>query len=289
VKPLGLQDIAPRAAYEDLRDPYRAQVIAAKARRRISVGDRVTIVFENRETLRFQIQEMCRVERIDDPAAVQTELDVYNELLPPEGGLSATLFIEIPELDAIKKELDRLVGIDEHVFLRVGDSSVAARFDENQMEQDRISAVQYIRFVLDAKSRRAFARADTPVSIHIDHPNYAHTADLSHEARSELALDLAGERESLLSEAQLDGGVAAAIEVIEEGPLVRVLRVAPGRFVAEPRAPAPVFLSQRDPGLAMALLTAVERVAANLGRETGTPPRISLDLSGDRPRWFLQG
>ncbi len=289
MKPLALADIAPRAIYEELREPYRAEVIALKARRRVPVGDRVAVVFECRETLRFQIQEMCRVERIDDPAAVQKELDVYNELLPPPGGLSATLFIEIPELDAIRAELDRLVGIDEHVFLDVGDASFPAGFDEKQMEEDRISAVQYIRFVLDERARASWAEPETRLALRIDHPHYRHATELGRDTRFELARDLAGESHSLLGEEQLAGGVAAAVELLEEGPRVRVLRVAPDRFVAEPTAPAPPLLAQRDPELGLALLAAVERLAAERGRRSGRPPQIRIDLSGDRPRWIVRG
>ena len=193
MKPLTLDEIAGRRTYEALRPEYRERIIALKERRRVTVGDRVSLVFENRETLRFQVQEMTRVERIDDPAAVQQELDVYNELMPGEGELSATLFIEIPELSRIKEELDRLVGIDEHVSLVLGDEAVPARFDPKQMEADRISAVQYLRFALDAGQRARFADPAVPVCLRIDHPRYRHETPLPPEVRESLAADLRGE------------------------------------------------------------------------------------------------
>lgn len=287
MKPLTLSDIAPRALYEELRPTYRAEIIALKRHRRVSVGDRVTVVFENRETLRFQVQEMCRVERIDDPAAVQHEIDVYNELVPPPGGLSATLFIEIPELDRIKAELDRLVGIDEHVALHVGDERVPARFDEKQMEEDRISAVQYLRFQLDDEQAAAMGDPAIPVRLAIDHPNYAHEALLGEATRASLAADLRGDAPSLLPEDRLGGGVAAAVDVLEETDRIRTLRVAAGHWVVEPRGPAPLRLADAEPELALALLRAAEDLAAAVVSEGGSTPRVALELAGDRPRWHV--
>ena len=103
MKALTPDDIIPSADYERQREGFRARIIELKKRRRISVGPLITLVFENRETLLFQIQEMVRVEQIFDPAKVQEELDVYNALLPAAGEVSATLLIEITD-DARMKE-----------------------------------------------------------------------------------------------------------------------------------------------------------------------------------------
>ena len=96
--------------YEAVRPELRAAIIEHKRERRVPVGDRVTLVFEDRETLRWQVLEMARVEQIRDRDALQRELDVYNELVPGEDELSATLFVEIPDLERIRPELDRLIG-----------------------------------------------------------------------------------------------------------------------------------------------------------------------------------
>jgi hypothetical protein len=287
VKPLTLRDIAPRALYAELRPAYRAEIIALKRHRRVAVGDRVTVVFENRETLRFQVQEMCRVERLDDPAAVQHEVDVYNELIPPQNGLSATLFIEIPDLDRIKAELNRLVGIDEHVALHVGDERVPAHFDKKQMEEDRISAVQYIRFQLDAEQAAAIGDHGIPVRLAIDHPNYRYETLLAEPTRASLATDLRGDASSLLPEEHLAGGVAAGVELVEEAGRIRTLRVAAGHWVVEPLEPAPLQLADPDPELALELLRAAETLAAAVVSESQATPRIALDLAGDRPRWHI--
>jgi hypothetical protein len=111
MRPLQRDEIVDRERYEALRSGYREAVITHKRHRRMAVGDRVTLVFEDRETLRFQVQEMLWVERISEPEKIQHELDVYNELMPADRELSATLFLEITDPGAVRPELDRLVGI----------------------------------------------------------------------------------------------------------------------------------------------------------------------------------
>ncbi len=106
------KDVLNFFEYEKVREETRARIIELKGRRRVSIGRHLSFVFENRDTLLFQIQEMCRVERITDDARVQDELDVYNTLLPRRGELSATLFIEITEKDQIQSVLGRFMGID---------------------------------------------------------------------------------------------------------------------------------------------------------------------------------
>jgi hypothetical protein len=158
------------------------------------VGDHVTLLFEDRETLRFQVLEMLFVERIGDPTRVQNELDVYNELIPGERELSATLFVEITEPGRIRPELDRLIGIDEHVALEISEGHdrqvVPARFDPKQMEEDRLSAVQYIRLTLDEKQAALFCDPAIPAWIRIDHPNYAQRAPIPPQVRSSLVAGL---------------------------------------------------------------------------------------------------
>jgi len=186
-----LDDILDLTAYEKVRPEFRSRMIALKDRRRVAVGDRLSFLFENRETVIAQIQEMMRAERIVDPEKLQHEIDVYSELLPRDGQLSATLMIEIPERDQIKPQLDRLVGIDEHVFLDIGDTTVSATFDAKQFEEDRISAVQYVRFPLSSAQVAGLAGAATSVVLRVDHPNYKHETALSPEVCAELASDLA--------------------------------------------------------------------------------------------------
>ena len=107
MKQITLDDSLDLTTYEKRRDDIRAAVIALKEPRRVAVGDRLTFIFENRDTVRFQVQEMVRAERMVKAEAIQAELDVYNELMPRDGELSATLMIEIPGAELIRRELDR--------------------------------------------------------------------------------------------------------------------------------------------------------------------------------------
>jgi hypothetical protein len=169
----------------------------------MSVGELVALLFEDRETLRFQVQEMLWVEHIDAPAQVQHELDVYNELMPGERELSATLFIEIEEQARIRPELDRLVGIDEHVALMlgagVGSARIPARFDPKQRDEDRISAVQYIRFPLGDADVRRLGDPGARAAVAIDHPNYRREAELPDALRRSLCAGLTADPAPLLA------------------------------------------------------------------------------------------
>jgi len=210
VRPLSAEELVDLDRYAGLRDAYRAAVIAHKRSRRVSVGEKVTLVFEDRETLRFQVQEMLWVERIRSPRAVQHELDVYNELMPGAHELSATLFIEITERERIREELDRLIGIDEHVCLVMGEGEreerIPARFDPKQMEEERIAAVHYVRFALEEPQVERFADLRCPLRLRIDHPSYRRETPLAPETRASLLGDLCGEPEALLTP---DGCIAA--------------------------------------------------------------------------------
>jgi hypothetical protein len=190
VKPLEAGDLLDRVAYERERPETLKQMIEFKRARRIQVGDRLTFVFENRETVRFQIQEMLRTERIVEPDKIQAELDVYNELIPNQDRLSATLMIEIVDRSEIKSELDRLIGIDEYVYLDIGDRTVTATFDSKQFEEDRIAAVQYVRFTLGPELAARFCDPSIPVRLRLDHPNYRHETPIEGASRASLAGDL---------------------------------------------------------------------------------------------------
>lgn len=146
--PLTQDNILSQAEYETQRQAFRQRIIALKKRRRISLGERVTMVFENRETIQFQIQEMIRVERIFDSQKIQEELDVYNALLPEQGELSATLFIEITEDEQIKPILDTFQNLDrdQTLAIHVGNQSVFAEFESGHSKEDKMSAVHFIRF-----------------------------------------------------------------------------------------------------------------------------------------------
>ena len=186
-----LDDILGVSAYEKVRQQFREDIIEKKKQRRVSVGDSVSIVFENRDTVIFQIQEMLRAERITDLDKIREEIAVYNELIPNPGELSATLFLEIEDQSNLREDLLKFLGIDEAVFFKVGGHVVAGRFEEGRSKEDKISAVQYVRFPLGPEARQALVDGE-PAELFIDHPNYKARALLSAAAQQTLAQDLAG-------------------------------------------------------------------------------------------------
>ncbi|HET6371871.1 MAG TPA: DUF3501 family protein [Candidatus Polarisedimenticolia bacterium] len=190
---LTLRDVRDLAAYEEARDRVRPGVIALKARRRVALGDRISLVFENRETALSQVQEMLRVERIVDPEKIQFEIDTYNMLIPEPGQLSATLFIEITDEADIRRELDRLIGLDRPGMLYLdlgGAGRVDALFEEGHSKEERISAVHYVRFPFTSAQRAQFLQPTGAIALVASHPNYQARAQLSETTRLALAEDL---------------------------------------------------------------------------------------------------
>jgi hypothetical protein len=186
-----LAHIKPLPEYEAMRDALRRHVIDIKKRRRVSVGDRASLVFENRETVLYQIQEMVRAEHITSPEAVQDEIDVYNRSIPEDGELSATMLIELTDREDIRAELDRLVGINEHVRLRIGSEHIIPGvFERGWSREDRVAAVQYVKFPLAPAQREAFRSEREPAFIEVDHPNYRAVAQLDQAVHETLAEDL---------------------------------------------------------------------------------------------------
>ena len=191
MKQLLRSDIKGPAIYAGIRDDFRKRIIQLKKPRRIHVGDKVTLVFENRQTLIFQIEEMLRAERIADADKIADEIEVYTALMPTDDSLSATLFIELPPDADARVELDQLIGLDEHLLLHIGDHAIRASFEEGRGSAERISAVQYTRFPLSQEARVALLQAGTPVTLEIDHPQYQHLTSCSDATRASLAADYA--------------------------------------------------------------------------------------------------
>lgn len=191
VRPITRRDIKGPALYGPIRDDFRSRIIALKRPRRVLIGDRVAIVFENRLTLTLQIEEMCRAESMTRDEQIEEEIAVYNELMPTESSLSATLFVELPREADARAELDKLIGLDEHVVLAIGPHEIRAQFEPGRATEDRISAVQYTRYPLTPEARAALLTPGTKVAVVIDHPNYTHRVECSEELRASLAGDYA--------------------------------------------------------------------------------------------------
>ena len=191
--PLTLVDIVDHRAYEAERADFRAHIIALKARRRVGVGPFVTFLFENRDTMRFQIQEVARAERMMTDAAIQVELDTYNPLLPSGGELSATMFLELTSEGALREWLPRLVGVERCVGIMLANgvfvpALLEAAHAAQLTRDDTTSCVHYIRFGFDPEARAAFGEG---ASLCVRHPEYLYSTDLSSAAVAELLGDLA--------------------------------------------------------------------------------------------------
>jgi hypothetical protein len=196
---LTLDDITDLRAYERERAAFRAHVIELKKKRRVHVGELVTLVFENRDTIRFQIQEMARAEKIISDEGIETELRVYNPLIPEPGHLAATMFIELTTEAQLREWLPKLVGIERHVVLRLGAGSDATHVrcivdpdHEKQLTRDEVTAsVHYVHFALRPDQIERFSEG--PVTLVLDHPAYGHEVQLSDATRGELLADLRGQ------------------------------------------------------------------------------------------------
>ncbi len=193
MKKITLADVKNLYEYEKVRDRFRQGIIEHKKRRRVNVGNEISLVFENRETVLFQIQEMIRAERIVADEKIQEEIEVYNELLPEPGQLSATLLIEIEDEDHLKEELDRFFGIDEdgRVYFQIGGGdAVVGSFESGHSKEDKISAVHFVRFTFTPTEIEAFRHEE--VALVVDHPNYRARATLPPEIKGSLLEDLEG-------------------------------------------------------------------------------------------------
>jgi len=184
------EEIIDLGDYERSRDSIRASAIAAREVRRVLVGPNATLSFENRETVRYQILEMLRAERIAKDADVQHEIETYSDLLPSSDELSATLMFEFPDENARSVHLRDLVGFEDHLRIEFdGAGASKAYFDRRQIDADRISAVQFVRFPISDAQRKALRRGARVVA---DHSRYACTVELPQPTRDALMADIDG-------------------------------------------------------------------------------------------------
>ncbi len=189
---LTLADISDLRAYERERDEFRAKVIAEKRLRRVALGPVVTVVFENALTVRFQIQEMARAEKMSTDEAIQTELDAYNPLVPAPGELSLTMFIELTTEAELREWLPKLVGIERAVAISLADGELRRCEPEpehaSQLTRSDVTAsVHYVRVQLSEAERSQFAAG--PARLVVDHPAYRYAVELDDRTRASLVED----------------------------------------------------------------------------------------------------
>lgn len=189
MRKVAIDDIVGLPGYERIRQDLRRRIIELKQKRRVSLGDRLSLVFENRDTVIFQIQEMLRVENISDLDKIRQEIATYNQLIPDSGELSATLFLEIEDQTHLREELVKFQAIEEAISLRIAAHRLQALFEPGRSKEDKISAVHYIRFRFDDQALEAFV-SGTRTELVIDHRNYQAAVVLQPETQRSLGEDL---------------------------------------------------------------------------------------------------
>jgi len=176
------EELLDLATYERSRGEIRVGVLEAKRRRRVHVGGALTFLFENTATIRYQIQEMIRAERMQREDDIRHELETYNELLGRQGELGVSLLIELPDPAERDRKLREWLALPRHVYVKVdGGEKVRATFDARQVGDDRLSSVQYLKF--DVRGR-------VPMAVGCDLPGLAVEAELTDEQREALRADL---------------------------------------------------------------------------------------------------
>ena len=186
------EDLLPLEAYARSRNQFRAEIIAHKKRRTVHIGAHVTLQFEDALLIRYQIQEMLRIERIFEEEGIQGELDAYNPLIPDGRNWKATMFVEYPDADERRRMLARLKGVERRVWVQVaGQARVYGIADEDleRENEEKTSSVHFLRFELDA-AMRAELRRGAALSMGVDHPAYSASLEVAPEIRASLADDL---------------------------------------------------------------------------------------------------
>jgi hypothetical protein len=181
------------AAYEEIRPHFRGRMIEAKRYRRVIIGEHMSLVFENHDSVLLQVQEMLRTERISDERAIAHELETYNELIPAEGGFAGTLFIEYDDKAERADMLVRFASLREAISIQLGEERVQARFGTHFGEElNRLPAVNYLTFPLGPQHAARLLSPDVKAELVVAHPDYRVSVELVRELRDELAHDLAG-------------------------------------------------------------------------------------------------
>jgi len=176
------EELLDYQSYGDVRDELRARAMEEKARRRVHVGENLTFLFENADTIRYQIQEMMRIERMARESDIQHELETYNQLIGDDGELGCTLLVEIDDPKDRERALTSWLNLPEHLYVETdAKSTVRAIWDPAQVGETRLSSVQYLKFPVGK---------EIPVAIGVDHPELSTRTELDDVQRAALREDL---------------------------------------------------------------------------------------------------
>jgi hypothetical protein len=182
-------EVLPIGEYEQVRPHFRARIIEEKRSRRVAVGPHISVVFENRDTALMQVQEMLRTERITKESAVQHEIDTYNDLIPGDGELSMTLFVEIGDAVLREETLIALQGLETKVALEVDGVLFAATHPPHGVMPDRTTAVHYFKVKLSPEAQKSIQTKTASMAVRIDHPKYDVRVELLRPVVASLAED----------------------------------------------------------------------------------------------------
>jgi len=190
---LSREDLFTLEKYAEVRPEFRARVMAHKKNRRLPIGPNATLYFEDTLTMHYQIQEMLRAERIFEASGIQEELDAYNPLIPDGSNWKATFMLEYPDEEERRVQLEKLIGIERHVWAQVADfARVTPVADEDLEREDehKTASVHFMRFELTPEMATAVKNGAT-VSMGIDHPAYTYAVEpIAQNIRDSLAGDL---------------------------------------------------------------------------------------------------
>lgn len=190
---IAADSLLPLEVYARERNAYRSRVIAHKKLRTVHAGENVTLLFEDEVTVRYQVQEMLRIERIFEAEGIRSELEAYNPLIPDGANWKATMLIEYPDADERRRRLAELKGVEDRVWVQVDSCARVYAIADEDMErenEEKTSAVHFVRFELDAGMRQALKRGGG-LAIGVDHPNYRASVEVAPDVRRSLAGDLA--------------------------------------------------------------------------------------------------
>lgn len=193
MQPLTRDDLFSLEAYAEARKAFRTRVLEHKKHRKVPVGPNATLYFEDRLTIQYQIQEMLRVERIFEKAGIEDELSAYNPLIPDGSNLKATFMLEYDDVDERHRQLARLIGIEDKVWVRIGNGQPVFAIADEDLDREnekKTSSVHFVRFELSSEDVRA-AKSGAPIAVGIAHDNYSYATDpVSDQVRAALSADL---------------------------------------------------------------------------------------------------
>ncbi len=188
---LEAKDLLTLEEYDSQRDVIKKDVISHKKNRTISVGENIVLIFEDYNTIKYQVQEMLRIEKIFKQAEIQEEIDAYNPLIPDGTNLKATMLIMYPEVEVRKKMLFKLHGIENSIWISVGGNKITAYADEDldRSTDDKTSAVHFLRFQFDQNDISNFL-SGSEVKIGVTHAEYNKEIIIDGQYRKSLENDL---------------------------------------------------------------------------------------------------